>query len=89
MALLVLVTFLDLFVIAFNVLILVRVLSSWVFPNPEQNAFSHFIYEATEPILGPIRKIVPGGGMIDLSPLIAFFLLQGLQIGVHYLVTKL
>lgn len=89
MLLVVLVTFLDLFVIAFNALILVRVLSSWVFPNPEQNGFSRFIFEVTEPILGPIRKLVPAGGLMDLSPLVAFFLLQGLQAGVHYLISKL
>lgn len=33
------------------------------------------IHEITEPILAPIRSIVPRIGMIDLSPMVASFLL--------------
>jgi YggT family protein len=33
------------------------------------------IHEITEPILGPIRSIMPKLGMFDLSPMIAMFLL--------------
>ena len=37
-----------------------------------------FIYEIPEPILGPIRDLLPGGGIlgIDISPLIALFALS-------------
>lgn len=50
----------------------------------QDNPFSRFIYELTEPILEPIRKLT-GGGMIDFSPIVAYFLLRVLQYGVFYL----
>ena len=54
-------------------LILIRALISWVSPDP-YNPLVQFLYKTTEPILYPIRKLLPLGlGFgIDLSPLIAF-----------------
>jgi YggT family protein len=72
----VLVQFINLFVSVFNVLILARVVLSWVAPASE-NPLVVLVYDLTEPILGPIRKLVPTAGL-DLSPIIAYFLLQGL-----------
>ncbi len=54
-------------------LILIRALISWVNPDP-YNPIVQFLYKATEPILSPIRMILPLGlrfGM-DISPIIAF-----------------
>jgi YggT family protein len=51
-------------------LILVRALISWVNPDPH-NQIVQFLYRATEPVLEPIRRIMPPMG-IDLSPIIAF-----------------
>lgn len=54
-------------------LILIRALISWVNPDP-YNPLVQFLYKATEPILSPIRKILPSGLRfgIDISPIIAF-----------------
>lgn len=54
-------------------LILIRALISWVNPDP-LNPIVQFLYKATEPILYPIRKILPVGLRfgIDISPIIAF-----------------
>jgi len=54
-------------------LILIRALISWVSPDPF-NPVVEFLYKATEPILYPIRRILPPGFKfgIDLSPLLAF-----------------
>lgn len=60
-------------------MILIRVLMSWIQSGPP-GRFMTFIYEATEPILGLIRRILPRTGMIDLSPLIAFFVLDAIGI---------
>jgi YggT family protein len=54
-------------------LILIRALISWVNPDP-YNPIVQFLYKTTEPILYPIRRILPlvlrfG---IDISPIIAF-----------------
>jgi len=54
-------------------LILVRALVSWVNPDP-YNPIVQFLYKTTEPILEPIRRVVPAGARIgiDISPIIAF-----------------
>ncbi len=54
-------------------LILVRAIISWVNPDP-YNPIVQFLYKATEPILSPIRRILPGrlSWGIDISPIIAF-----------------
>ena len=57
-------------------LILIRALISWVNPDP-YNPIVQFLYKTTEPILYPIRKILPSGFRfgIDISPLIAILII--------------
>jgi len=61
-------------------LILIRALISWVNPDPF-NPIVQFLYKTTEPILYPIKKILPlGFGFgIDISPIIAFLLIMFLK----------
>jgi len=54
-------------------LILVRALISWVNPDP-YNAIVQFLYKTTEPMLSPIRRLIPPMG-IDISPIIVFFVI--------------
>lgn len=58
----------------FWILILIRVILSFVQINPYHPAVQ-MVYQLTEPILEPIRNIMPRTGMIDFSPLIALLLL--------------
>ena len=58
-------------------LILIRALISWVSPDP-YNPIVQFLYRTTEPILQPIRRIIPPMG-IDISPIIAFLGLMFLK----------
>lgn len=58
-----------------NVAILIRVFLSWVPINP-RSRFAQFIYEMTEPIMGPIRRLIPSIGGLDLSPIIALLLIS-------------
>ncbi|HBO97576.1 MAG TPA: hypothetical protein DE315_00585 [Candidatus Omnitrophica bacterium] len=51
-------------------LILIRALVSWVNPDPF-NPVVQFLNRTTEPILQPIRRLLPPMG-IDISPIIAF-----------------
>ena len=51
-------------------LIVVRALISWVNPDP-YNAIVQFLYRTTEPILYPIRRVLPVMA-VDISPIIAF-----------------
>jgi len=55
-------------------LILARVILSWVNPNP-RNELLLMVYRVTEPVLGPLRRLIPLRG-IDLSPLLAWLLIQ-------------
>ena len=51
-------------------LILIRALISWVNPDP-YNPIVQFLYRTTEPILFPIRRLMPPMA-IDISPILAF-----------------
>lgn len=74
----------DLILTIFWWLILIRALISWVSPDPF-NPIVQFLYRATEPVLYPIRRLLPPMG-IDISPIIAFFILMFLK---SFLVTTL
>ncbi|MFI5240499.1 MAG: YggT family protein [Candidatus Saccharimonadia bacterium] len=69
----VLLVFFDLFVNVFDVIIIIRIVLSWIVPDLHNNMFGRLTIELTEPILGPIRKLLPQGGMIDWAPLVAVF----------------
>jgi YggT family protein len=74
-------TFVDLFVFVFNILLLVRVISSYV-ANPH-GRFYQGLVSVTEPVLVPVRRLLPKSPGLDLAPLAAFFLLQGVQLLLH------
>jgi YggT family protein len=58
--------------------ILARVVLSW-FPGSIRNPIFVLIFNITEPILLPIRRVVPKVGMLDLSPTIAVILIFLIQ----------
>jgi YggT family protein len=57
--------------------ILGRVLLTWVDPMGNMR-ISQVLRDVTEPILAPIRSIMPNMPMFDISPIIAMLLLQAL-----------
>lgn len=59
----------------FNWLIIIRVVLSWIPHNPYSPIFK-FIYEVTEPVLAPFRRMIGIRPGIDFSPIIAIFALQ-------------
>ncbi|MEW5766437.1 MAG: YggT family protein [bacterium] len=70
---------LDILCKIFYFLLVARIFLSWVNPDP-YHPIVEFIYKITEPILGPIRRIIPlQVGVIDLSPIIAFIALDFLR----------
>lgn len=60
----------------YSYILLARALVSWI-PNLDPyHPAVQFLYRLTEPVLEPIRKIIPPlGGMIDISIIVAFFAL--------------
>lgn len=67
---------LSLLVTAMSWLIVIRALISWVSPDPD-NPIVQFLHQVTEPVLEPIRRLIPTWRIgLDLSPIIAFVLLR-------------
>ena len=58
--------------------ILGRVIISWVRPMGG-DPLSNFLVQITEPILQPIRRVIPPMGMFDLTPMVALILLTVIQ----------
>ncbi len=62
--------------------ILARIILSFVIPllgsqpNPVLVSIYQALGQVTEPILGPIRRVLPAFGGFDFSPLVAIILLQ-------------
>ena len=69
-----LITVLNLYVFA----IIGRILLSYfpVSPGSPVAGISSFLYSITEPVLGPIRRVLPSVGMFDLSPMVVIFGIQ-------------
>lgn len=60
-----------------TIAIVARALITWV-PNliNPRGPIAEFLYTITEPILAPIRSVMPRMGMFDFTPMIAIILLQ-------------
>jgi uncharacterized protein YggT (Ycf19 family) len=72
-----LLNFIRFVLIGIQLVILARVLLSWVDPQG-RSPFAAFIIQTTEPILGPVRKLLPRTGMFDLSPIIVILVLTAI-----------
>jgi YggT family protein len=75
-------SYVDALFLVYIILIFVRILLSWIprIPyNPTLSAIINFIHEVTDPYLNVFRRILPpvggGGFALDLSPIIAIFVL--------------
>ena len=58
--------------------IFLRVLLSWFNINPF-NPLISLLDQITEPILSPLRRFIPSIGGLDITPIVALFLLQILE----------
>lgn len=59
----------------YMIIIIIRVIFSWVRPRSPSH-FQYLVYKLTEPVLEPIRKIIPPiGGALDISPIIVLFII--------------
>jgi len=66
-----------------RVALLIRVISSWVRVSP-YSKWIRWTFVLTEPLLRPLRRVIPAIGMIDITPIVAYFalgLLEALVIG--------
>ena len=66
--------FVRFLVVGLEILILARVLLSWTDPAG-RGQLASFVVSATEPILAPIRRLLPRTGALDWSPFIVILVL--------------
>ena len=72
-----LLNFIQLLLIAVWLLVLGRIVLSWLDPTGRNQA-SAFLIRATEPILAPVRRLLPPSGMIDWSGFLVLIVLGAL-----------
>ncbi len=63
----------------FLTLIFIRVAVGWLARDVSHHPLVHFLVDATEPLLSPIRRMIPTPGGLDFSPILAYFLLEILR----------
>lgn len=59
-------------------LVFMRIIFSWGMVS-HSNRLMRFLVNTTEPLLGPLRRIIPPLGMLDISPIVAFIILMLFQ----------
>jgi YggT family protein len=62
--------------------LIIYILMSW-FPNARDTAIGRFLARICEPFLEPFRRIIPPIGMIDISPIVAFLVLNFASQGLY------
>ncbi len=63
----------------YTFVLLVRILITWI-PNLDPyHPIVQLLFQVTEPVLEPARKLIPPIGMIDISPIVVFIVLGILQ----------
>jgi YggT family protein len=72
------VRFVEVFTDIMIAAIFVRVLLSWVITDP-RNPLITVLDQITEPILAPLRRVVPRLGMFDITPMVAMIILIAIQ----------
>lgn len=60
---------------AYQFAIIGYILMSW-FPGARQSSIGRFLGSIVEPYLEPFRQVIPPFGMLDISPLVALFVLR-------------
>ncbi len=71
----------------FSLLILARILMSWM-QIDRYNPVVKLIFDITEPILAPIRRLLPQAGMFDFSPMVAILLMEFLVVPVLSIIVR-
>lgn len=64
-----------------TMLILLRIILSWF--RHDAQGLMNILYQATEPILAPIRRTIPAIGMFDISPIVAILIIKVLRIFIN------
>jgi YggT family protein len=73
--------FVDVFIGVYILLVFAYILTSWIrLPySPTLNRIQRFLYDVCDPYLRIFRRVLPPLGPLDLSPIVAVFVLIILQ----------
>lgn len=65
----------------YTLVIFVRIILSWFPVNPggPLGSINRVLFQITEPVLGPARRMIPSLGPIDISPIVVVFALGFVQ----------
>ena len=77
----------SLFITLFSASILIQVILSWIAPHNGDNPIMPLISRMNNPILRPIKRLLPSMGGLDLSPMVAILGLQVISMLVMPLLT--
>jgi YggT family protein len=58
----------------YTLLIIIRIIFSWGMVS-YTNRVMRFLVDVTEPLLGPLRRVIPRLGWLDISPIVAILIL--------------
>lgn len=72
----------------YSLMLIAYILMSWV-PAAQNSAIGRMLEKVCEPYLGIFRKFIPPIGMIDISPIVAIFLLNYIQRGLFVVIEKI
>lgn len=67
--------FVNIIITVLTYAIIIRALITW-FPISPGNPLIRLLDDITEPVLAPLRRVVPRLGMLDITPIVAILLLQ-------------
>ncbi len=60
----------------YTIVVVVRVVFSWLPAPHRENEFHRFVFAITEPVLRPVRRMLPAAGPLDFSPFVVILLLS-------------
>jgi YggT family protein len=64
--------------------LLAMIIMSWVAQGSRHPAI-HLLYQITEPVMAPVRKLLPSMGGLDFSPILVFILINVIQIALQHM----
>ncbi len=59
----------------YTIVLIVRIVFSWLPPRSRQGVFYEFLFAITEPVMRPFRRLLPPISGIDFSPIVLIVLL--------------
>jgi YggT family protein len=71
----VIITFISILATVLTLAVFIRALMSWIMPN-DSTGLTRVLQDITEPVLRPIRRVLPPVSGIDFSPIVAMIVIQ-------------